>query len=130
MNVRWHSVVVDCRDAPALARWWAEVLGWKVGYEDEEESVVAPPEAFEKGASLAARGPGLCFTPVPEAKSVKNRLHIDIAAPADQDQEAIVRQLEGMGARRVDVGQESDSVTWVVMADPEGNEFCVLRSRD
>jgi Glyoxalase-like domain len=130
MNVRWYSVVVDCKDAPALARWWAQVLDWKVGYEDAEESVIAPPEAFEEGASFSARGPGISFTPVPEAKTVKNRLHIDVAPPAAVDQGEIVAQLEAIGATRVDVGQDAESVTWVVLADPEGNEFCVLRPRD
>jgi catechol 2,3-dioxygenase-like lactoylglutathione lyase family enzyme len=130
MDVRWHSVVVDSKDAPTLARWWAQVLGWKVGYESEEEVVIAPAEAFEEGASLSAHGPGLVFCPVPEQKSVKNRLHIDIAPPSQANQQQIVSELEAIGATRVDVGQDDSSVTWVVMADPEGNEFCVLRPRD
>jgi hypothetical protein len=61
---------------------------------------------------------------------VKNRLHIDLAPPPDGDQEAEVRRLEALGARRVDVGQDLATATWVVMADPEGNEFCVLSARD
>ncbi len=66
------------------------------------------------------------FVPVPEAKRVKNRLHIDLA-PDDRDAE--VERIVGLGARRADVGQ-SDDVTWLVLADPEGNEFCVIRTRE
>jgi hypothetical protein len=76
------------------------------------------------------QGPGLVFVPVPEGKSVKNRLHIDLAPPEDGDQAAEVRRLEALGARQVDVGQDRDKVSWVVLADPEGNEFCVLSARD
>ena len=61
---------------------------------------------------------------------MKNRLHIDLAPPANGDQAAEVRRLEALGARRVDVGQDSGTASWVVMADPEGNEFCVLTARD
>jgi len=68
--------------------------------------------------------------PVPEGKTLKNRLHIDLAPSPDAGQEAEVRRLEALGARRVDVGQDPDKVSWVVMADPEGNEFCVLSARD
>jgi hypothetical protein len=67
---------------------------------------------------------------LPEGKAVKNRLHIDLAPPLDGDQAAEVRRLEDLGARRVDVGQDPEAVSWVVMADPEGNEFCVLSARD
>jgi len=67
---------------------------------------------------------------VPEGKAVKNRLHIDVAPPASTDQGAEVERLIAMGATHADVGQERDKVTWVVLADPEGNEFCVLSPRD
>jgi predicted enzyme related to lactoylglutathione lyase len=70
------------------------------------------------------------FVPVPEGKTVKNRLHIDLAPLAGDDQDAEVRRLEALGATRVDVGQDNEKVRWVVMADPEGNEFCVLSPRD
>jgi len=69
--------------------------------------------------------PTIVFVPVPERKSVKNRVHIDVN-PIDRTQAEEVERLEALGARRVDVGQ--GDVGWVVMADPEGNEFCVLRS--
>jgi hypothetical protein len=67
---------------------------------------------------------------LPEDKTVKNRLHIDVAPPANGDQAAEVRRLEALGARPADVGQDAGTASWVVMADPEGNEFCVLRARD
>jgi hypothetical protein len=78
---------------------------------------------------LGERSPGLIFVPVPESKTLKNRLHIDLAPGPDDDQAAEVRRLEELGARRIDVGQGADA-RFVVMADPEGNEFCVLSARD
>jgi Glyoxalase-like domain len=132
MSIRWYSVVVDCEDVTAQSRWWAEALGWRVAYQAENEVVLVPPHAFDQTREipLVERAPGLIFVPVPEGKTVKNRLHIDLAPPPDGDQEAEVRRLENLGASRVDVGQDPDKVTWVVMADPEGNEFCVLSARD
>ena len=72
---------------------------------------------------------GLVFVPVPEGKTTKNRLHIDLAPHISQDRDAQIEDLLARGATRVDVGQDED-VTWTVLADPEGNEFCVLSSRD
>jgi hypothetical protein len=69
------------------------------------------------------------FVPVPEGKTVKNRLHIDVAPRASDDQAAEVQRLLDLGASRIDIGQDAGS-SWVVLADPEGNEFCVLSSRD
>ena len=135
MSVRWYSVVVDCTDVVAQSRWWAQVLDWRIIYEDASEVVVVPPSVAEYVAAETPlppgheRGPGLIFVPVPDRKSAKNRLHIDLAPPPDHDQDAEVRRLEALGARRVDIGQDRDKVSWVVMADPEGNEFCVLSPR-
>ncbi|MDQ3475396.1 MAG: VOC family protein [Actinomycetota bacterium] len=131
MSVRWYSVVIDCVDVGAQARWWAEVLGWQTGYEAPDEVVIVPPHALTKGDSIPVeeQGPGLVFVPVPEGKQVKNRLHIDLAPRAADDQAAEVTRLESLGATRIDVGQPDDA-GFVVMADPEGNEFCVLSSRD
>jgi predicted enzyme related to lactoylglutathione lyase len=112
MASKWWSVVVDCADITAQSTFWADVLGYTVVYQAEDEVVIARDEET---------WPGLVFVPVPEGKTVKNRLHIDLNP---DDQEAEVRRLEGLGARRVDIGQ--GEVRWVVMADPEGNEFCVL----
>lgn len=131
MAVRWYSIVVDCKDVAAQARWWAEVLDWRVAYESEDEWVIVPPRALEENhqVPLDEQGPGLVFVTVPEGKTVKNRLHIDLAPGPDDDQAAEVARLESLGATRVNVGQDESQVTWVVLADPEGNEFCVLSPR-
>jgi catechol 2,3-dioxygenase-like lactoylglutathione lyase family enzyme len=131
MTIRWYAVVVDCHDIKAQSRWWAEALGWRVGFETGDEVVVVPPYALDQSRAVPGleQGPGLVFVPVPEGKAVKNRLHIDLAPPADGDQAAEVRRLESLGATRADVGQDPGTSTWVVMADPEGNEFCVLTAR-
>jgi hypothetical protein len=130
MSVRWYTTVVDSRDVAAQSRWWAEVLDWQVAYEAEDEVVIVPRWALDESRQVPVeeRGPGLVFVPVPEEKQAKNRLHIDLAPRADDDQAAEVARLERMGARRVDVGQ--GDARFIVMADPEGNEFCVLTSRD
>ena len=112
--LQWEQVCVDARDPKALGRWWAQALGWVVTYEDEDDlEIRATPDTL----------PGLLFLPVTDERVVKNRLHLDFR-PDDRDAE--VARLEALGARRIDIGQ--GEVTWVVMADPEGNEFCVLRS--
>jgi hypothetical protein len=111
---------VDSVDPGPLARWWAELLGWRITFEQTDEVVLEPPEGSrEDGVS-----PDILFFRVPEPKQVKNRLHIDLR-PSDQSLE--VARAEALGARRVDVGQ-SEAATWVVMADPEGNEFCILQA--
>jgi predicted enzyme related to lactoylglutathione lyase len=117
MGSRWYTVVIDAADPARLARWWAEVLDYRLLYEASDEVVIGRDENTY---------PGLVFVPVPEPKAGKNRLHIDLNP---DDREAEVERLVNMGARRVDVGQ-GDEVTWVVLADPEGNEFCVLRARE
>ena len=131
MSIRWYSIVVDCHDIKAQSRWWAEALDWRIAYQADDEVVLVPPHALDQTRSipLPERGPGLVFVPVPEGKTVKNRLHIDLAPPPDGDQAAEVRRLQALGARLVDVGQDPETATWVVMADPEGNEFCVLSAR-
>jgi hypothetical protein len=132
MSIRWYAVVVDCRDVAAQSRWWAGALDWRVAYEAANEVVLVPPYTLEPTRVIAPmeRGPGLIFVPVPEGKAVKNRLHIDLAPSPETGQEAEVRRLEALGATRADVGQDPDKVSWVVMHDPEGNEFCVLSARD
>ncbi|MGW2565787.1 VOC family protein [Streptomyces sp. NPDC001537] len=115
MALEWEQVVVDAADPLTLGRWWAEALGWVVVNDAADEYEIRP----EKD-----RLPGLLFVPVPEGKTVKNRLHLDFR-PNDRDAE--VARLLALGARHADVGQGEQ--TWVTMADPEGNEFCVLSSR-
>ncbi|HYN95199.1 MAG TPA: VOC family protein [Pilimelia sp.] len=116
MGNLWEQVVVDAEDPARLARWWAEALGYQITLERPDEvEIRRTPDQL----------PGLVFVPVPEAKKGKNRLHIDLRP---DDQTAEVERLVDMGARHVDVGQGQE-VGWVVLADPEGNEFCVLRAR-
>ncbi|HEX2235372.1 MAG TPA: VOC family protein [Actinomycetota bacterium] len=113
MGSLWKTVVIDSQDPAALARFWAAVLDFHMVYEDDNEAVIANHEETY---------PGMLFNRVPDSKTVKNRLHIDLA-PDDRDAE--VERLLALGARRVDVGQTGEE-PWVVLADPEGNEFCVL----
>jgi hypothetical protein len=135
MTLKWYTVVVDCTDPQALAHWWAESLDWAVVYDTPEEAVVIPRFALEDEEpeqdlqAWMRRGQGLVFVPVPEGKQVKNRLHIDLAPHTSQDRDAEIQQLLDRGATPVDVGQ-SEEDTFTVLADPEGNEFCVLSSRD
>ncbi len=112
-------MVIDSRDPAAQARFWAEALGWRVTFEDEEESVVEPPA----GSAEENVAPDLLFVRNSESKTHKNRLHLDLR-PIDQQAE--VDRLVSLGARTIDIGQPP-TATWVVLADPEGNEFCVLR---
>ncbi len=119
--LRIEEVVVDARDCSTLAEFWREALGWRMGGADEDGDVLLEPPA---GSAEAGVAPDLLFQRVPEAKEIKNRLHLDLR-PLDQAAE--VDRLEALGATRISVGQE-DGVTWVVMADPEGNEFCVLQT--
>ncbi len=116
MAVSLYTLVVAARDVPSLARFWCRVLDWKVVYEDEDESTIGADENTL---------PGICFVPVKEPKTLGNRLHIDLSP---DDQAAEVERIIALGARRADVGQGPDA-TWVVLADPEGNEFCVLRPK-
>jgi predicted enzyme related to lactoylglutathione lyase len=118
MTLYVNSLTVDARDPASLARFWAEALEWPILFEAPDEVMIAP---FDD-----RKPPGvypILFNRNDDPKSVKNRWHFDLA-PTDQDAE--VTRLEGLGARRADIGQ--GDVDWVVMADPEGNEFCVLRS--
>jgi predicted enzyme related to lactoylglutathione lyase len=116
MAARISCVCVDALDPRTVAEFWAAVLGWEV-VEDGDEGISL--------ASASGDLPTLDILQVPDAKQVKNRLHLDLRADATTF-EAELARLEGLGARRVDVGQSPD-VTWVVFADPEGNEFCLLR---
>jgi hypothetical protein len=132
MALRWYTVVIDCHDIAAQSRWWANVLDYQIVHEDEHEVAIVPKHATPEPVAEAdwQRQPqGLVFVPVPEGKTVKNRLHLDLAPHTSQDRDAEIERLLSLGAKRIDVGQGVD-VTWTVMADPEGNEFCVLSSRD
>jgi len=108
-------LVVDAVDPKLVADFWCRVLGWRVVEESDEGINIA---------SLDGSWPTIDFIPVPERKTVKNRLHLDLRADGVSTDVELERLLE-LGARRVDVGQGPD-VSWVVLADPEGNEFCLL----
>lgn len=130
MALRWYSIVVDSHDPHALARWWGETLDWPVVYESDDEAVIAPAWSLDLAGTVPReqQPQGLVFVPVPEGKSVKNRLHIDLAPAPEDAHDEQVEALVARGAERVDVGQTD--VPWVVLADPEGNEFCVLTPRE
>jgi hypothetical protein len=115
MPLVWEQVIVDAADPGALGRWWATALEWVVVNDDPDEFEIRPtPEQM----------PGLLFVRVSEPKRLKNRLHLDFR-PDDRD--AAVTRLLDLGATHADVGQGDE--TWVVLADPEGNEFFVWGSR-
>jgi predicted enzyme related to lactoylglutathione lyase len=118
MPVALHHIVVDTHDLPKLAQFWARALGWKVLSERPAEIVIGPD---------ADAPVGMCFMPVADPKTVKNRLHLDITTSAD-DRDQEIERLLTLGARRVDIGQTGRE-SWTVLADPEGNEFCVIRPK-
>jgi hypothetical protein len=120
MTIRVQALAVDANDPAAQAHWWADALGWRITSEEPDEVVLEPPQGSAEDGVAA----DILFLRVPERKSVKNRLHPDLRP---DDQAAEVARFEALGARRVDVGQPDD-VTWVVLADPEGNEFCIVRA--
>jgi catechol 2,3-dioxygenase-like lactoylglutathione lyase family enzyme len=119
MNIRIQCLCVDSAHPSRSADFWEAALGWRRTHDSGNEVVLEPPAGSpEDGVS-----PDLLFLKVADPKMVKNRLHLDLR-PADQAAE--VARLEALGARRVDIGQ--GDVSWVVMTDPDGNEFDVLRA--
>jgi predicted enzyme related to lactoylglutathione lyase len=118
MPVTLHHIVVDAHDLPGLARFWTRALDWTVLSEREREIVIGPHENAPVG---------ICFMPVTDVKTVKNRVHLDLTTSAD-DRDSEIERLLALGARRVDIGQ-TGAESWTVLADPEGNEFCVIRPK-
>jgi hypothetical protein len=118
VTVSLHHIVIDSHDLPAQARFWARVLDWRILSEREREVVIGPDENSPVG---------ICFMPVTDRKTTKNRLHLDLT-PGPGGREAEVERLVALGARRVDIGQ-TGTESWTVLADPEGNEFCVVRPK-
>jgi predicted enzyme related to lactoylglutathione lyase len=112
---RLAAVVVDAADPPALARFWAAVTGWSIGFEDADVTSLHHP---------GGRPPDIDFVLVRDEKQVKNRLHPDVVAP-DGDVAGATEAVIALGARHVDIGQ-GEGLPWVVLVDPEGNELCVL----
>ena len=133
-----YQLVIDCSSPETLARFWAEALHYVVapppdGFDSWDtfyRSIGVPEEELGIGddriVDPRGEGPQIWFPIVPEKKSVKNRLHIDVN-PSGCDQAVELERLLALGARPVDVGQGEPS--WVVLADPEGNEFCLLARR-
>ncbi len=117
MALHVNGLTIDSRDPAALARFWSAALDWPILFEEADEVLIAPFDERKPGVYP------LLFLRNDDPKSVKNRWHFDLAPT---DQEAEVRRLEDLGAQRTDIGQVD--VDWIVMADPEGNEFCVLKS--
>ncbi|GHE24671.1 hypothetical protein GCM10018781_75180 [Kitasatospora indigofera] len=123
MACRISELVVDCADPELLAAFWSEVLGYReLGREDDGSIEIGPP-----GAGPGGPQPTLVLSPSSDPRAGKLRLHIDVSA-TDRDQDAELERLLALGARPVDVGQ-SGAESWHVLADPEGNEFCLLRAR-
>ncbi|KUN79839.1 VOC family protein [Streptomyces griseoruber] len=115
MTLEWRHVIVHAADPAGLGQWWADALGWVVVHSSADEFAICP---------APDRLPGLEFVRLDEPRKAKSRLHLDFVP---DDQEAEVARLVAHGAQRVDIGQGEQS--WVVLADPEGNEFCVLARR-
>jgi catechol 2,3-dioxygenase-like lactoylglutathione lyase family enzyme len=118
MGIRIQCLCVDTADPARIAAFWQSALGWRRTFVKEDEVVLEPPEGSPEDGIV----PDLLFLRVPEGKAVKNRLHLDLRP---DDQAAEVARLEQLGARRISIGQ--GEVSWVVMADPDGNEFDVLQ---
>ena len=115
-DVRFHMVVIDCADPRSLASFWEGFTGYeRRGDHEDWVSIYAPDDSTRIG-----------FQRVPEGKVVKNRVHIDFEAT---DEEATAKEIEAMGAIRRWVGDDPED-PFVVLADPEGNEFCIVRARD
>ena len=121
MASRISELVIDCHDPQRLADFWCEVLGFVV-LDTEDGAVEIGPESGFGGLQ-----PTLVFSRTTEPKTTKLRLHMDINA-TDRDQDAELQRLLAIGARPADVGQTGEE-SWHVLADPEGNEFCLLRRR-
>ena len=125
MPARFTDVVLDCEDPERLAAFWSAVLGYERVTGEDDWIVIGPP-GRDLSPELLRTGPqpaNIAFVVVPEDKLAKNRVHLDVT-PVDVSQDDEVDRILGLGASRVDVGQGDED--WIVLADPEGNEFCVL----
>ena len=120
MACRFSELNIDSRDPESLAAFWAAVLDYRVLSREDGEVEIGPAEGFGGPA------PTLVFGRVPEPTPGKVRLHIDLNA-TDREQDAELQRLLALGARPADVGQTGEE-SWHVLADPEGNQFCLLRS--
>ena len=125
MSTRLVHLVVDAADPPAQARFWADALNWVIGDVADDE-VDVWPEGYDYPDPVALP---LVLVPVPGPKQVKNRVHLDLASTSVAHQAEQVARLRDLGATPADIGQGPD-LPWTVLADPEGNEFCVLEPRE
>jgi Glyoxalase-like domain len=121
MACRFTEIVVDSHDPEALAGFWSAVLGYRELSREDGEIEIGPKEGFGGPA------PTLVFSSSRDPRPPKLRWHIDVS-PTDRDQDAELDRLLSLGARPADVGQTGEE-SWHVLADPEGNEFCLLRRR-
>lgn len=126
MTSRFTELTVDCHDPERLAAFWCAVLDFKIIDRSGELVEIGSWEPTVEEVRARQMPPTLQFIRVPEGRTVKNRLHLDVS-PIDASTDDEVARLLGLGATKADVGQGADR-RWVVMADPEGNEFCVLRT--
>jgi predicted enzyme related to lactoylglutathione lyase len=124
MPTRLVHLVQDANDPARLAAFWAAALGWEIGDASDEE-VDVWPAGYDYPDPVALP---IVFIPVPEPKTARNRVHLDLASQSAAHQAEVVARLRDLGARPADIGQ--GDVPWVVLADPEGNELCVLEPRD
>lgn len=129
MTSRIQHTTFDARDAHAQSVWWCGVLGYVEDPDDpnlpgHEECMIFPPAGADAPAESRGR---LLFIEVPEGKQIKNRLHLDLR-PTDGTREQEVERLLGLGATRLADHRRPDGSGWITLADPEGNEFCILRS--
>jgi Glyoxalase-like domain len=122
MTARPRNITFDCADPYRLAAFWSQVTGYQEDPEDGNHP--GDPEGFLHGADGQ---PNLLFIAVPEPKTVKNRVHLDLQ-PTDRSRDEEVERLLGIGATLVADHRRPDGTGWVVLADPEGNELCIERS--
>ena len=119
MAVYIHSITFDCADAKALATFWQVLTGWNVYFDDDPEVVLAPSYPYD--------GTGMLFIPVPEGKTAKNRMHLDLS-PEHGTRDELVDAAVAAGAKVIGDHRMDDGMGWVTLTDPEGNEFCIERS--
>ncbi len=118
-----NTVSFDCADPYGLAQWWSQATGWSVTDADpgDDEVILCPPPE-------AGHQPPLLFIQVPEGKSIKNRLHLDVVSSDGHTRDEEIERLLGLGAKPYEDHRNPDGTGWMTMLDPEGNEFCVCRS--
>ncbi|MGH2726597.1 MAG: VOC family protein [Actinomycetota bacterium] len=124
MASRFSELIVDAHDPKTLAEFWCEVLGYRIVDDHPRAVEIAGGEQTADAMRAGIVPPTIVFVTVPGAKTIKNRVHIDLR-PIDRTRDEEVERIVALGARHVDIGQGEQ--TWVVLADIEGNEFCVLQ---